>query len=332
MNDQTTKPAPGGRLPGLEALRFVAAFCVLLLHTRAVYGGTPVFARGYLGVDFFLMLTGFLMARVQEARLDGGLAPLGFLGNRYRRLWPMMAAGALLGMPMQWLRAHGAIGDFAEVITLNLLLLPVFDHPFVFPVNIPAWTIFYDLFAVACHVLGLRHLRRWWLPLAIALLAPAEVWIALHWHGVDVGAKPATFVAGAVRIVFAYMIGMALARWWRDGPALPVPAIPAILAMPVVLVAGWYFDLGGAWFDLGFVVLVAPLMIAGGLRLRRFGAQAGWLGQLSFPLFALQMPVLEGLRHLGAGKWIGGPAAFAVGVAGLLISNALGTWHRKRAM
>ncbi|MDE2403460.1 MAG: acyltransferase [Sphingomonadales bacterium] len=316
----------GGRLPGLEALRFVAAACVLLLHTRAVYGGTPVFARGYLGVDFFLMLSGFLMARVQEPRLDSGMEQWGFLWKRYKRLWPMMTAGTLLGMPMQWVRSRGA-GDFVEVVALNLMLLPTLDQPFVFPVNIPAWTIFYELFANACHVLGLRHLRRWWLPVAIALLAPAEAWIALHWQGLDVGARPATFAAGAVRVIFAYMIGMGLSRWWRAGPVLPVPAIPAILAMPVVLVLGWALGLGGAWFDLAFVVLVAPVMIAGAVRLERFDQIAGWLGRLSFPLFALQMPVLEGLRHLGFHGWFGGTCALGVGVAGLFLSE---TWGKRR--
>lgn len=310
------------RLPGLEALRSVAAICVLLLHARAVYGGTPVFGRGYLGVDFFLMLSGFLMTRVQEPRLAAGMSAWTFLARRYWRLWPTMAVGAMIGLPMQWLRSHG-LTDFVLVAVLNLLLLPVWAHPFAFPVNIPAWTIFFELLANATHVLGLRHLRRWWLLLALLLLAPIEAWIALDRNGLDVGARLATFPAATVRILFAYMLGMALARWSRSRGLPPVPAIPAILAMPVVLVAGWYFNLGGGWFDLAFVVLVAPLMIAGGVRLSRFVVTAGVLGQLSFPLFALQMPVLEGLRHFGVSGWIGGGAALAVGVAAAWLTGRL---------
>jgi peptidoglycan/LPS O-acetylase OafA/YrhL len=272
-----------------------------------------VFGRGYLGVDFFLMLSGFLMTRVQEPRL-GARSPWAFLGKRYRRLWPTMAMGMVLGLPMQWLRAHGP-ADFTLVALLNLMLLPVWAHPFVFPVNIPAWTIFFELAANACHVIGLRHLQRWRLAFALALLAPVEAWIAFHWHGLDVGARPATFLAGGIRALFAYMIGMALARWSQTRRLPPVPAIPAILAMPLVLVLGWWLGLGGPWFDLAFVVLVAPVMIAGAARLQRFARQAAWFGQLSFPLFALQMPVLEGLRYLGFPAWIGGGAALAVGIA-----------------
>lgn len=321
VSDRKTS-APSGRLPGLEALRSVAAICVLLLHTRAVYGGTPVFGRGYLGVDFFLMLSGFLMTRVQEPRLATGMSPWTFLAKRYWRLWPTMAVGAAIGLPMQWLRSHG-FADFLTVVVLNLLLLPVWNHPFVFPLNIPAWTIFFELAANASHVLGLRHLRRWWLPLALLLLAPLEAWIALDRGGLDVGAKQASLASGAVRILFAYMLGMALARWSNTRPLPPVPAIPAILAMPVVLVAGWYFRLGGGWFDLAFVVIVAPLMLIGGARLTRFNTAAGMLGQLSFPLFALQMPILEGLRHFRVSGWIGGFAALAAGIAGAWITARL---------
>jgi peptidoglycan/LPS O-acetylase OafA/YrhL len=256
---------------------------------------------------------------VQEPRLAGGLSPWRFLGHRYRRLWPTMAAGALLGLPGQWLRSRGPV-DFILVSVLNLALVPVPAHPFVFPLNIPAWTIFYELVANACHVLGLRHLRRWWLPLAIVLLAPLELWIALGRGGLDVGARPANFAAGGVRILFAYLIGMALARWCRSRALPPVPAIPAIVAMPVVLVLGWWLRLGGAWFDLGFVVIIAPLMIAGGIRLRHGVRSAGLLGQLSFPLFALQMPVLEGLHHFHAPAWLGGSAALAAGIAGAAVT------------
>ena len=59
--DGVPQPKRDNRLPGLEALRFVAALCILLVHTRAVFGGQPVFGRGYLAVEFFLMLSGFLM-------------------------------------------------------------------------------------------------------------------------------------------------------------------------------------------------------------------------------------------------------------------------------
>lgn len=316
----------GGRLPGLEALRCVAAFCVLLLHTRANFGGEYVFGRGYLGVDFFLMLSGFLMARVQEPRLAQGLAPLGFMAKRYRRLWPMMAAGGLIGLPMEYLRANG-FGEFALVSAANLALLPVWGQMFVFPLNIPAWTIFSQVVCEGSHVLALRRLRGWGLPGVIALLGLAMVKIGAVHGSFDVGAKPETLFYGLVRCLFAFCLGMGLARWWRDHTPIAVPPLLALLVMPVVIAGSWRLGVSGWWFDWLFVVLVCPLMLAGGLRLRRFGRVAGMVGKLSFPLFALQMPVLQGMQHLGAGYWAGFGAAVAVGIGGVLVP--LG-WQRLR--
>ena len=333
MAESTSAPNKGSgarsnRLPGLEALRCVAAFCVLALHTRAVFGGEFVFGRGYLGVDFFLMLSGFLMARVQEPRLAAGLAPWRFMTKRYGRLWPMMAAGGLIGLPMQYLRSNG-LGEFAVVSVANLALLPVWGQMFVFPLNIPAWTIFSQVVCEGSHVLVLRRLRGWLLPVLIGALGAGMAWIGVRYGSFDVGAKPETLFAGLIRCLFAFTIGMGLARWWRDHSPLPVPPLLALVVMPMVIAGAWALDIRGWWFDWLFVVLVCPLMLAGGLRLVRFGRVAGMVGTLSFPLFALQMPVLQGMQHLGASYWAGFGAAVAVGIGGVLAP--LG-WGRLRGV
>ena len=46
------------RLAGLDALRGIAALLVMGLHANAVFHGLAPFSKGYLGVDFFLMLSG----------------------------------------------------------------------------------------------------------------------------------------------------------------------------------------------------------------------------------------------------------------------------------
>jgi peptidoglycan/LPS O-acetylase OafA/YrhL len=322
-------PHRDNRMPGLEALRGFAAICILLLHTRAVFGGVPVFGKGYLAVEFFLMLSGFLMAHVQEERLARDDAPLRFMAKRYRRLWPTMAIGGTLGLPRLFVRTSG-LGQFASIALANLLLIPVAFKRELYPLNIPAWTIFYELLANLLHTLVLRHLKLWTICLGIALLAPVMVWIGLDWGSFDVGARPESVIAGLPRILFAYLIGVALGRWWGDTPLIPVPPLLAIPAMPAILAAGWWLGLGHWWFDFGFTIVACPLMIAGGLRLRCFQRLAELLGQLSFPLFAVQMPILQGMQMLGFGYWTGGLTALAGGIVAAFLTSLPGRWKHWR--
>jgi peptidoglycan/LPS O-acetylase OafA/YrhL len=87
-------------------------------------------------------------------------------------------------------------------------------------------------------------------------------------------------------------------------PALPFVTLPLLLAVPGGLV-GWAYDLM-------FVVLVCPLLIAGGLRLTGEARWAAWLGALSFPLYAVNVPVLHNAKLLNVGALVAAIATLAV--------------------
>lgn len=316
-----------GRLPGIEALRFFAALCILMLHTRAVFGGERVFGKGYLAVEFFLMLSGFLMAYAQEARIG---AALPFMVKRYKRLWPTMTLGGAIGLPRLFIQSK-SLADFAATATANLALIPVWWRQFAFELNIPAWTIFYELVANTLHTFVFRHLKLWAIWLGIALLAPVMVWVGMHWGSFDVGAKADNLWAGLPRILFAYLIGIALGRMWRGGSPIPIPSLLAIPAMPAILAASWWLEIDQHWrFDYLFTILACPLMIAGAMRLTRFHRAAGLLGQLSFPLFAVQMPILQGTQMLGWDKWTGGLCAFAGGIVAVFLTSRYDKWRKEK--
>jgi len=305
-------------------MRCVAALCVLCLHTRAVFGGTPVFGRGYIGVDFFLMLSGFLMARVQEPRWVTAGAGWRFMRGRYRRLWPMMAIGTATGMAFHLVHSDRAafLPRFWLVGGVNLALLPAPDASFAFPFDIPAWTIFGELVVNALHVSLLRHVRGRWLWLVLALLVPVMVWIAQGPLSLNVGPAWSTLMPGLLRCLFAYIIGIALGRAWHAQPP-PVPPWLAVAAMPAALVGLWALHARGWWVDLMLVVVLCPAMLAGGLRLQSGERLCRLAGRLAFPLFAWQIPVLEGLRGLGGGYWLGFFAALAAGILGIFVEDRL---------
>jgi peptidoglycan/LPS O-acetylase OafA/YrhL len=111
-----------------------------------------------------------------------------------------------------------------------------------------------------------------------------------------------------------------------------VPPLLALPAMPVILAGGWWLSIDQSWpFDFLFTVIACPLMIAGGMRLIRWHRAAGLAGQLSFPLFAVQMPILQGMRMLGFDGWTGGAAALAGGITAALLQNRLRHWRRQQS-
>lgn len=330
--------APAGRLPGLDMLRGIAALCVLGLHLPAINFDMPnILAKGYLAVDLFFMLSGYVMARTYEPRLARGLPPIRFFFARYRRLWPVMAVGSAIGLPKLFLEAPDLPG-FIIAAGFNLLLLPAPAIGVAFPLNIPAWSIFFELTANMLHGFILWRLGKRVLLAAGAIMIPLTIWVGLHYGTFDVGAHTEHYFAGLPRVLLSYVIGILLSRWWRDAPPIAVPPGLAFAAMPLIFASAWLLGIADWRLDLVFIVVLCPLLIAGGLRYRSAegsGATiAAAIGAFSFPLYAVHMPVLQGMRLLGFGSIGGGIAALVVGGAVTLTFAGLGRQRqqRKRAM
>lgn len=290
------------RLAGLDALRGIAALLVMGLHANAVFGGLGAFSKGYLGVDFFLMLSGFLMARITEPRLAAGLSPQRFMVSRYKRFWGMVALGSLIGIPYLWIRSGGQWWPFVPALFANLVLLPWPVANLLFALNIPAWTIFAELVANGAHVFALRRLNNRALTLLTILLGGLTVWVALSWGSLDVGARPGHVWAVIPRVFFAYCLGIALWRWRQERVLVSLPAAVVLTAMPLAIMGSWYADWRTWQFDLAFVMVLCPLVISAATAITR-QTPLGWLSAaISFPLFAIHLPIFEAVRELGGSK------------------------------
>lgn len=289
------------RLHGLDALRGIAALLVVGLHAQAVFHFPHSwFSRGYLAVDFFLMLSGYLMARITEPRLQRGLTAGRFMLARYKRFWPMMALGMAIGIPFAWARADGW-AEFLPLFAANMTLLPYPFDRVLFALNIPAWTIFFELVANGVHVLVLRHLGTRALTLLAAVLLVVTLWTAMSWGSLDLGARPSNFLPAFPRVFLAYTLGMLLWRWLDGRPVRPIPVWLAMLAMPLAVVGSHALGWKTWQFDMVFVVVLCPLVILGAQGLAR-ETKLVWLSAaVSFPLFAIHLPILEAMRELGFG-------------------------------
>mgnify|MGYP000212266675 CR=1 FL=1 len=301
------------RLPGLDALRGLAAVVVVAFHL-----GLPI-AGAHLAVDFFFMLSGFVMARTYEARLrEGSLGAGRFFVQRYRRLWGWMALGTALGV-LAALHRYGASVELGLSAVLMLAMVPalnVASAPYF--LNMPLWSIVYELVANAAH--GVRLARMGNRALALVALACA---LGLGWAiavaGFPRGGFPEYHWLVLLRVGLAYVLGILLWRLWGDRPPLRVPFALSFAALPAYVLAVYLWPWNFA--PLAFVLLLAPLMLFGGMsaRFESAGAQetARLLGAISFPLYAVHYPAIDllGQDH--------GPA--------LLLAIGLGllAWHRR---
>ncbi|MBS0482717.1 MAG: acyltransferase [Proteobacteria bacterium] len=312
------------RLYGLDAMRGIAAVCVLVLHVHAIYGGFPdMFGKAYLAVDFFFMLSGYLMARTYGARLAGGMGGMRFFRIRYRRLWPTMAMGGLIGAGYLW----AATQDprlFALIFAANILLIPVSYQQELFPLNVPAWSVFYELVVNAIHGLFLARLSAAWLALIAGLSLLATALLSARFGTLDLGARPATLLPGLPRALLSYTVGMLLWQAWRDRPPVPISPLLAALGFPALIVLPWLIGIDHWAYDLAFVLGACPLLLAGGLAVQRPSMLAMWLGQGSFPLYAVHFAVLRQAQLLGFGA-VGG-LCLALAAAALVT-----IWTMRRA-
>ena len=319
-----TPAPPAPRLTGLEALRFVAALCVMGLHTPVIYGhGLPQpFRKGYLGVDLFFMLSGFVMAKSFERKPPAAQPVLRFSLDRYARMWPVMAVGGLIGWPLLHLRLPDD-ARFWPIALANLLLLPVSFQREAYPLDVPAWTILYILLGNLLHRLLFWRLGTRALALLIAASALAMALVGAHAGSFDVGARPENMALALPRLVLAYAIGMALRRGWGDSPPFAPPAWLALAAVPALMLSAWALALTGWLFDMAFVVLACPLIIAGAMRARRGAALATFCGAWAFPLYAVHYPLILRLRMNGAAPAVACVAALIVAALVTVIERAV---------
>ncbi len=282
-------------------MRGIAAVSIFLLHAQYMLN-VFVIKHSYLGVDFFFLLSGFVLSYAYGARLDRGMPSATFLQARFARLYPLYALSFVLSLvPVVMFIRDYHLHTFAQLhntaweTLTGLLLLPSFvGAVWAFPMNIPAWSLFDEAFANLFQTFLLRRRSN------LFLLGSLVVWGALFAHGIlqrgsaDFGPRNADLLRAVPRVLFSYTMGILLFRFWsaRRG-RVKVPAIvPCVLFVLVMFVPpAWHLTA----FDLLIVGVGFPCLLLLGAYAAADGVlhkPAHFLGLLSYPLYILQGPVL----------------------------------------
>jgi peptidoglycan/LPS O-acetylase OafA/YrhL len=306
----------GGRLYGLDALRGFAALAVMLHHFGRSILHLPLVPEGYLAVDFFFILSGFVIDRAYRSQFLDGLSFGAFAQQRLARLYPTMAIGIVCGAVVAMLGGMSSAELGARYIA-QLLFIPI-PGPGgqIYQLDGVQWSLLFELFANVVHALLLSRLNKRGLA-AIAVVSFAAFIAAARLHGgVGVGDIVPDFWGGVPRSLFGYTVGILLNRLSIEG-RLPSPRLPA--AVPVVMFA-FAVVAAGAFGSITadfIAILIFPVIIIAGAAVAagRDGIGAR-LGSLSYPLYATHLPAMNFAKLLP----IGPLAQFALALALALLA------------
>ncbi|GHA08903.1 hypothetical protein GCM10008090_18500 [Arenicella chitinivorans] len=107
----------------IDGLRAIAVVSVILYHAQLPVWSRDWFTGGYVGVDIFFVISGYLISRIIFAELceKGSFSWLNFYERRARRIMPMLLAVILVSIPFAWLRLLPAdIVDYADSVLASL--------------------------------------------------------------------------------------------------------------------------------------------------------------------------------------------------------------------
>ncbi|MEG1664505.1 MAG: acyltransferase [Mucinivorans sp.] len=302
----------------LDGLRGVAALTVVWFHIFEAYATSHLdqqINHGYLAVDFFFILSGFVVGYAYDDRWKK-MKVIDFLKRRFIRLHPMVVIGAVIGAVMFYFQGC-SVWDVSKVsITMllistlmNALLIPAttgFEIRGVtemYPLNGPSWSLFFEyigniLYAFFIHKLSTRLLSVL-VVLAGLLLAAFAIWGPYGDICVGFSMTGDNILGGSLRLLFSFSAGLLLSRVFKPiniKGAFWIAGISVVALLAVPRIGGaenlW---MNGLYDTLCFAIAF-PLLVyigASGKTTDKTTTRiCKFLGDISYPLYMVHYPFI----------------------------------------
>lgn len=310
----------------LDGLRGTAAISVVLFHIFELI--TPdwphnPFPHGYLAVDFFYALSGFVLGYAYDERLrptappGARLGAWGFVKRRLIRLHPLVPVAVTLGLicylldPNVGTSQHIGIGLslgsllLAYVLTLFLLPSPTLPNHWdeTHCLDAPTWTLFWEYIANIAYVLWLHRIGKGMLRFLLLLSAAALIVTAVLLKSRNAfgwGWGYELLWVAPVRLAYPFLAGLFVYRMgWKI--RLPAPYLTASLIVLAVLIAPALTGLGNTLLEAAMIIVVFPIALMVGASIREvkggLGPLCRFTGELSYPLYILHYPFVFLFGH-----------------------------------
>ena len=273
----------------LDGWRGVSALLVVLFHIPVLtsISVSPFVRNSFLFVDFFFVLSGFVITYAYDERVTERAGLAGFVVRRFGRLWPLhvFMLGCMIALELLKLLLTGSYGSGSQapftgresipLILSNLTLLQAARPEPLLSWNTPSWSISAEFWAYLLFALVRNAFGKYSTAVA-ALIALASCGIIL---GFSTRAMDVVAWLGFFRCLFGFFTGHLLFRFYRSAPLTRWPAFRSLRNVTLL-------EIGGVLAVILFVsgagrtetAVLAPLLFAAVIYV--FASEAGMISRL----------------------------------------------------
>lgn len=328
----------------LDGLRGIAAIIVICFHVFEAHATShydQIINHGYLAVDFFFALSGFVIGHSYDDRWDK-MSIKEFFKQRIIRLHPMIILASILGALLFYFGAGSnveqtSIGTLIVCTIIACFLFPLPLHIEIrgwgemYPINGPQWTLFFEYIANILYALFIRHFSK----KILILLVFATGCLTVHFlfdnnKGDIVGGWALTkdqIYIGFIRLLYPFFSGLLLSRI-KLSIRLPHPFLCCSLIIILLLSMPRIGDATTIWMNAIYesmcILLLFPLIIIIGSSAKTSSGKnsnsiCNILGGISYPLYLIHYPfIYMYFKYIGSkeatleGSWLRGTGLIVI--------------------
>lgn len=325
----------------LDGLRGVAAIMVVCFHILETYSGDSfhqIINHGYLAVDFFFVLSGFVVAYAYDDRW-AKMNRWDFYKRRIIRLQPLVILGMTIGAALFYFQRGAAFPLIHSTPGWKLFLVMLLGYTMLplpvkldirgwremHPLNGPAWSLFFEYIANFLYAVWIRKFSKKQLTVFVVLAGLFLLQYLLQGSREDdvIGGwsvDKTQLHIGFARLLYPFFAGVLLMRLGKSitlKGAFPICSALLILVLAFPRVGGQQHLWMNGLYESVCILLVFPLIVvlgAGGeMKNPKTVKVCRFLGTLSYPLYILHFPLIytywawvkDNKIPMSHGLWVG---------------------------
>jgi len=304
----------------LDGLRGVASVLVIAFHVMETFTGGNRFIQiinhGYLAVDFFFLLSGFVVAYAYDDRW-GKMTQWDFYKRRLIRLQPMVVMGSLIGAALFYFQGSSVfplingtpVWQMLLVMLVGCTLIPlpvsmdIRGWQEMHPLNGPAWSLFFEYIANILYAFIIRKFSKTLLSIFVVLAAFYLIqYLVMGPQGDVIGGwsiDKTQLHIGFARLLYPFFGGVLLCRMGKlihIKGAFAVCSLLIIVVLSIPRIGGTEHLWMNGLYESFVIIIVFPLIVSigagGSIKGKHAVRLCKFLGDISYPLYITHYPLI----------------------------------------